>query len=449
MNAIIPIRDQAHAMVEEISPDLQSALPATISFERFRATFITAVAHNPDILTCDRQSVKTALMKSAIDNLMPDNREAAIVPFNTKVKDPATGRENWVKLAQYMPMVQGIRKRALELGGARIYAECVYENDHFENIAGDEPRIEHKPAPFGKPRGEIIGAYAIFKDEHGVILHREAMPKEDIEAARNVSRTKDGPGWSKFYGEFARKTVVRRGSKSIPNIPDKLRTIIERDDDYVDFEQAAEKPRTIEHNPLLDDRRQIESNTQQPIGPIGAVTSEVIEVSPGEQSGTAVSPTPTGRKATDTNTSAAPASDKPSSSKGAEARDGGGSGSARGIQTTNSDVAETPSDTPATGSQAGSVPGEQSTVAPSLSRDTFRKYVKTIARHTNEENVGKATKKFLADEKITGGSKTEGDLFRTIREQFVSGVLKGGVTTEQFVAETEKWIVADVADGPL
>jgi recombination protein RecT len=261
MNAIA-IRDDAKLIVEDIADDLRMALPATIPLDRFKATFITAVAHNPEILQCDVQSIKTSLMKAAADNLMPDNREAALVPFNTKVKGP-NGKEEWKKLAQYMPMVSGIRKRALELGGARIHAECVYENDEFDAVLGDDPHISHKPAKFGKPRGEIIGAYAIFKDESGTILHRELMPKEDIESARKVSKSKDGPGWNNFYGEFARKTVVRRGAKSVPSISEKLRTIIERDDEYVDFTQL-EKPRTIDHNPLLESNSTAAMETTEP-----------------------------------------------------------------------------------------------------------------------------------------------------------------------------------------
>lgn len=269
MNAIA-IRDDAKLIIEDIAEDLRMALPATIPLDRFKATFITAVAHNPDILTCDVQSIKTALMKAASDNLMPDNREAALVPFNTKVKN-AQGKEEWKKLAQYMPMVQGIRKRALELGGARITAECVYENDHFDAVLGDDPHIEHKPAKLGQPRGEIIGSYAIFKDEQGNILHREIMAKEDVESTRKVSRSKDGPAWREFFGEMAKKAVVRRGSKSVPSLPEKLRTVIERDDEYADFTQISEKPRTIEHNPLL------ESNPPVPVERVDTSTGEIIQ----------------------------------------------------------------------------------------------------------------------------------------------------------------------------
>jgi recombination protein RecT len=251
MNTALVVRDEARLIVDDIAEDLRLALPANIPLDRFKATFITAAAHNPDIMLCDAQSVKTALMKAAADNLLPDNREAAIVPYNTKVKD-ADGRERWIKAAQYMPMVLGIRKRAKELGGIKsIVAECVYANDEFEVIAGDDPRIIHKPTKMGQPRGDIIGAYAIFKDDKDEILHREVMPKEDIEKARSVSRAKDGPGWTKFFGEFARKTVVRRGAKSVPSMPEKLRTVIERDDDYIDLEAITAPARDPNYNPLL------------------------------------------------------------------------------------------------------------------------------------------------------------------------------------------------------
>lgn len=271
MSTALSIRDDAKIIVEEIAEDLRMALPATIPLDRFKATFITAVAHNPDILTCEPQSIKTALMKAATDNLMPDNREAALVPFWTKVKD-ANGKERSAKLAQYMPMVQGIRKRALELSGARITAECVYENDHFDAVLGDDPHIEHKPAKLGQPRGDIIGVYAIFKDGDGNVLHREIMSKEDVESTRKVSKSANGPAWNAFFSEMARKAAVRRGAKSVPALPDNLRTVIERDDEYVDFTQIVEKPRTIDHNPLL------ENNAQKPMERVDTSTGEVVEV---------------------------------------------------------------------------------------------------------------------------------------------------------------------------
>ncbi len=347
------VRDGAKALVESIADDVQMALPANITLDRFKATFITAVNNNPEILDCDPTSIKTSLMKCATDNLVPDNREAALVPFNTRIKGP-DGKDIWVKLCQYMPMVQGVRKRALELGGARISAEVVYKNDHFDAVLGDDPHIEHRAPALGTPRGEILGAYAIFKDDKGNIIHREIMDKTEIEASRSVSRAKDGPGWTKFYGEFARKTVVRRGSKSVPNIPDALRTIIERDDDYVDFDQQAALPRTraqgrLDHNPMVPARQ------------------ETMDPDTGEF-------TPSG-----SDDRQPPAASTASRSSGSKESGGADRSSANGDRPTSS-AAE-----PSTGTDTG---GEE--VPYRLSAEEFATYHGSLARMTSSESVTKA-----------------------------------------------------------
>jgi recombination protein RecT len=270
MNALVNFRDQAAALIDDIKPDLVGLLKEVgVPFERFKATFTSAVVGNPDILRCDRTSIVQAIVKCATDGLMPDNREAAMVPFRTKVKDPSTGKDLYLDLIQYLPMIAGVRKRARELGGVIIDAEDVCEKDIFDHQGGDEPFIHHKRAPLGTKRGNIIGAYAIFRKEDGTILHREVMDAEQIEAARAVSRAKNSPAWANFYGEMARKTVARRGSKSVPNLNDKLRTIIEREDEYANFDQVAieRAEKNIDHNPLLDQPRQrtISSNSQAPM----------------------------------------------------------------------------------------------------------------------------------------------------------------------------------------
>lgn len=267
MNAIVKVGDQAQALIGEIASDLQSSLPANMPLDRFRSTFVAAVSHNPELMAADPQSLKTALLKCALDHLMPDNREATIQIYNTK--ENRGGQDVWLKKAQYMPMVQGIRKRAKELGGiAEIVSECVYANDLFECVMGDEPYIKHVPTPFGKQRGEIVGAYAIFKDDKGKIIHREPMPKEEIEKSRAASKSKEGPAWKNFYSEMARKTVVRRGSKSIPSMPEELRTIIERDDEYVDLQGTSSLPAS-NRNPLIEDHSNSDGGTAAQSTPQG------------------------------------------------------------------------------------------------------------------------------------------------------------------------------------
>lgn len=202
--------------LEAYSSNLIDALPAHIPVEHFRRMVLTAINQNLDLATADRRTLFIACVKCASDGLMPDGREAALVVFNTKTKN-ARGQEVWINAVQYMPMVAGIRKRMRNSGDVlSAEAEVVRKKDHFRFRLGDDPFIEHEPCGLEtEDPGEVIGAYAIIKLRNGEII-RDVMRKADIEAARNISRAKDGPMWKNFYGEGARKTVLRRASKSAP-----------------------------------------------------------------------------------------------------------------------------------------------------------------------------------------------------------------------------------------
>src|SRR3990172_5252788 len=95
--------------VERLSP--QQELVAQVRSEQFRS--------------------QIALLASEAMGLMPDNREAALVPFKGK--------------AQLVPMIAGYRKIAAEYGWT-IYTAIAYEADLFEYELGLDVRFRHAPA---------------------------------------------------------------------------------------------------------------------------------------------------------------------------------------------------------------------------------------------------------------------------------------------------------------
>jgi phage RecT family recombinase len=236
---------QAVAVWTEFENELQARgeeigamLPTTIPRAKFHAVAMSAIKQNPALLRATTRSLVSAITKAAQDGLLPDGREGFINVYNTKVKG-LDGKETWQDVAQWMPMVGGLRKRAKELDGILIDAQVVYMNDSFLWVQGDEPRINHTPAPLGKDgRGEKIGAYAIFKREDGTILHREVMDYGQIEKARSKSKAPDSLMWKDFAEEGYRKTVVRRGVKSVP-VSEKLLEVISRDDDLFEFAEPT------------------------------------------------------------------------------------------------------------------------------------------------------------------------------------------------------------------
>jgi phage RecT family recombinase len=223
------------AELKERSTDIANLLPRHITKEKFMAVAVAAVKQNPDLLFADKRTLFGAVTKAAQDGLLPDGREGFINIYNTNIAKKGQP-DQWIKAAAWMPMIYGLRKRARELDRLIVDAQVVYEGDVFKRQQGDDPKIIHEPADFGKPRGKMQGAYAIYKAEDGTILHREVMDAEQVEMARAQSKMPDSLMWKKFPEEGYRKTVVRRGFKSVP-VSEPLESIVRRDDDMFEFNQ--------------------------------------------------------------------------------------------------------------------------------------------------------------------------------------------------------------------
>jgi recombination protein RecT len=217
----------------EYKAKIKQALPANVNLDQFTRTTLTAIQQNPAICNADKNSLYNAVVRAAQDGLMPDGREGAIVAFGDK--------------ATWMPMVFGIIKK-LGQAGIKMDAQVVHENDEFQYEFGDDAKIIHKPPKLGKPRGEMIGAYAIATGE-GYVM-REVMDADQIEAVRQQSRAKDSLMWTKFKSEAWRKTVVRRLAKRVPVQIEGIESVLRSDDETYTFDdipqEAAPEPTPAE-----------------------------------------------------------------------------------------------------------------------------------------------------------------------------------------------------------
>lgn len=196
---------------------LKTQLPSNINADKFTNTALAALSSNPDLLKCDRQSLYDSIVKAAQMGILPNGLEGAIVAFQSK--------------ATFMPMVAGLIKKLSE-SKISIDAQVVCENDFFEQEFGDNPAITHKPPKLGQDRGNMVGVYAIARLPGGLVM-REVMDVAQIDAVKSVSRSGDKGPWGKFYGEMARKTVIRRLYKRLPIIDPRIDAAIKDvDDDY-------------------------------------------------------------------------------------------------------------------------------------------------------------------------------------------------------------------------
>lgn len=210
--------------VQRMEKQFALALPEHVSPEKFVRVVMTAINTNPDLQKADRQSVLAAAMKCAQDGLLPDGREAALVTYGNK--------------ASYLPMIAGVLTKVRRSGELEtISAHVAYAKDAFSYTLGDSEKIEHQPYMEGD-RGKAIAVYAIAKTKDGGI-YREVMSIAEVEQVRNVSRAKNNGPWVSWWGEMARKTVLRRLAKRLPMSTD-LMQVFQRDDDHYDFSRSAE-----------------------------------------------------------------------------------------------------------------------------------------------------------------------------------------------------------------
>lgn len=232
----------AFRTIDGLRQQIEGALPSDVDPERFISVAKTALNQNRDLLDVDdKQSLYNSCVRAAQDGLMPDGREGALVIFNKKV-----GQNKWVKAVQWMPMVNGLVKRAAK-SSIKMDAHVVCENDDFDYALGDDPHITHKVPKLGQPRGKPIGAYAIATLPDGT-KKREVLTLEDIEKIRAASKSGDGGPWKGWWDEMARKSAIRRLFKLLPldMLPsgerERFRSAIHRDDEMYDFEDVSDTP---------------------------------------------------------------------------------------------------------------------------------------------------------------------------------------------------------------
>lgn len=115
---------------------------------------------------------------------------------------------------------KGLLKIATDTGAIRWgRAELVYDGDEFiYNGPAKEP--EHRSHPFKrKDDDQVIGVYCIAKTSDGDIL-TEVMDINELEKIRGKSmayaKKKSGP-WLEWFGEMARKAVIKRAQKTWPH----------------------------------------------------------------------------------------------------------------------------------------------------------------------------------------------------------------------------------------
>lgn len=197
-------------LIEQLRPQIERALPNTMSADRFARIVLTTLRTSPNLAKCDPHSLMAACMLSAQLGLEPGPLgHAYFVPYGKEVTF-IIGYRGMLDLARRSGEIKSIEARE------------VCANDKFDYAFGLEPKLTHVPAT--GERGEPTHYYGIAKFADGS-YYFEVLSKQDVDSYRKRSRASDKGPWHTDYSAMARKTVIRRMAPYLPLSPDAARAV--------------------------------------------------------------------------------------------------------------------------------------------------------------------------------------------------------------------------------
>jgi recombination protein RecT len=190
-------------LLERLQPSFAQVLPEHLTPERMVRLALLAMNRQTELLDCTAESIAEAVMQISSWGL-EIGRTAHLIAFGNKA----------TALADYKGKIElAIRSHTITSCRARV----VYEHDEFQVEYGLVERLIHRPA-WRENRGKVIGVYAVVMLPNGEAKF-ELMSADDVEKIRQRSKSKDKGPWKTDPEEMAKKTVVHRILKMIPQSP--------------------------------------------------------------------------------------------------------------------------------------------------------------------------------------------------------------------------------------
>ena len=241
-----------------------------ITREAFERVGLNALVLVPGLADCTPDSLDAAFITTINAGLLPDGRQAVIVPFG----DQAT----------LIPMIEGkikLAKRATP--GLALRVRVVYEDDEWEYREGLVPTLNHTPSPTADRRdANLIAAYAVSVTPGASVPEFEVIFRSELDRIRARSRAKKSP-WDTYFPEMCKKSVLSpllkrllKDSSAPPDAPAGLESHeLEGFDGIVDAERAQWGTDSAATGQL---KRDLEVTANDPIpNPIPSTTTSIVD----------------------------------------------------------------------------------------------------------------------------------------------------------------------------
>jgi recombination protein RecT len=194
--------EQLRAVLTKFEDNMARVLPKHLTPERMVTLTLLAATKTPALYQCSMESIAMSVLRISQWGL-EIGTTAYLVPFKG-VCTPVPAWQGLVEMILRSPRVRDVRARA------------VYSNERFVVSQGLQEELIHEPI-FGPARGHIVAVYAVayLAGNRGTF---EVMGKDEVDRIRASAQSKDSPAWRGHYDEMAKKTVIRRLAKRLPQL---------------------------------------------------------------------------------------------------------------------------------------------------------------------------------------------------------------------------------------
>lgn len=254
-------KDTVAALMLQLKPQIEMALPRHIDPDRFVRAAITEIRKNPELMKCERLSLMGAMMASAQLGLeFGPLGHAYMVPFKNEV----------TFIIGYKGMLELIRRSG---NVSYVTGHIVYENDEFSLVYGLEESLRHVPWFLRKDKqftsgGKILGAYLVVRMKDGGIYYNY-LPEAEILEHKAMSPSAKSPFSPWNANELTKramyqKTVVRA---SWPWLP--ISSVIQAQVAEIDEKVGSELYRDLQE--MADDAMTIDVDASEVSGAAEAI----------------------------------------------------------------------------------------------------------------------------------------------------------------------------------
>lgn len=196
---------------------IERMLPEPRMIDQFMYAAEVSMGKNKALEGCSPVSVLNCLLTSAKYGILPDGRNAHLIPY---------GQECQLQF-DYKGFVHILIRDGV---AKKVYCETICANDKFTWKNGEI--VNHE---ISFPRGEILGVYCditLADDTH----QYELMDRDEIDKIKACSRGSSSASspWNRFYSEMAKKSVFRRATKWLKLSPDVMDSM-QNDGEQFDF----------------------------------------------------------------------------------------------------------------------------------------------------------------------------------------------------------------------